>query len=373
LTAPLRGLAVTPLPVTGVPALVYRPAQGGAAPVVVIAHGFAGSQQMMQPFATTLAQAGYVAVTFDFPGHGRNPAPLAGGLSDDKAAAGALLGALGRVVAAARPLGDGRLALLGHSMASDIVVRWALEHPEAEATIALSLFGPEVTADRPRDLLVILGAWEPEFLQAEARRVVGMAVGGAPVEGVTYGDMAAGTARRLVIADGVLEGLSLADRLGLQVLANLLLFGGFPLASAWLGRVRLASALRWARPGWQACAAALLLGVSLWPLAHELLLVLRAAGFTSLRPEHLERVRDLLGQWREFPAGVIVLALAVVPAVLEELFFRGYLFSALLSAGRPGAAVVGQAALFALFHLLVTDALAVERLPPSLLLGLVLG
>ena len=180
--------------------------------MVVIAHGFAGSQQMMQPFATTLAQAGFVAVTFDFPGHGRNPTPLSGGLTDDTAAAGALLGALGRVVEAARPLGDGRLALLGHSMAADIVIRWAFARPEAEptlarpeveATVALSGFGPEVTAGQPRNLLVAVGAWEPEFLQDAARRIVALAAAGPPVPETTYGDFAAGTARRLVLVQGV--------------------------------------------------------------------------------------------------------------------------------------------------------------------------
>src|SRR5436189_3565948 len=49
-----------------------------------------------------------------------------------------------------RSLGDGRLALLGHSMASDIVVRWALDRPDVAATVALSLFGPKVGAGRPR-------------------------------------------------------------------------------------------------------------------------------------------------------------------------------------------------------------------------------
>ncbi|TCZ66200.1 alpha/beta fold hydrolase [Roseicella aquatilis] len=202
--APRRGLEVVPLPAEGVPATLYRAAGGGAAPVVVIAHGFAGSRAMMEPFATTLAQAGYLAAIFDFPGHGRNPAPLPGGLADDAAAAGALLAALDRVVAAARPLGDGRLAVLGHSMAGDIVTRWALRHEEASATVALSLFAPTVTADRPRDLLVMVGAWEPEFLREEARRIVGLAAPGGRAEaGVTYGDPATGTARRLVIVPGV--------------------------------------------------------------------------------------------------------------------------------------------------------------------------
>ena len=203
LSGAAAGLRVERLAIGEIPATVFRPASSGAAPVVVIAHGFAGSQQLMQPFANTLARNGFVAVTFDFPGHGRNPRPLAGGLSDDKAAASALLGTLGRVVEATRGLGDGRLALLGHSMASDIVVRWALDRPEVSATVALSLFGPAVTADRPHNLLLVAGAWEPAFLTGEARRLVGMATDGPVAENATYGSMAEGTARRLVLADGV--------------------------------------------------------------------------------------------------------------------------------------------------------------------------
>ena len=32
----------------------------------------------MQSFALTLAQAGYIVVSFDFMGHGRNPVPMSG-------------------------------------------------------------------------------------------------------------------------------------------------------------------------------------------------------------------------------------------------------------------------------------------------------
>jgi sodium transport system permease protein len=173
---------------------------------------------------------------------------------------------------------------------------------------------------------------------------------------------------------GQQEGLSPGARLALPAAAGVLLFGGLPLAAAWLGHVRPAAAFRWRVAPWPAFGAALLLGVGLAPLVHELTALEYRFGISTLPPEVRERVRDFVGRWRELHPGAVVLALGVVPAVLEELFFRGYLFSALLKgAGRPWAAVVSSAALFALFHLVLGGVLAVERLLPSLLMGLVLG
>ncbi|MFO1057951.1 MAG: alpha/beta fold hydrolase [Dongiaceae bacterium] len=199
------------LRIGAIPATLFQPdGAAPAGPVVVIAHGFAGSQQLMLPAAVTLARNGYRAVTFDFPGHGRNPEPFRGGLSDDAVASRALLDSLDRVVAFARSLpgSDGRLALLGHSMASDIVVRYALAHPEVAATVALSMFGPPgITATAPADLLVVVGGWEPALLRDEGLRVAGLTArqgtGGPAAPGVTYGRFADGTARRFALAPGV--------------------------------------------------------------------------------------------------------------------------------------------------------------------------
>lgn len=199
------GLHLERLRLGGVPVTVFRPAAGPAGPVVVIAHGFAGSQQLMQPFAETLARNGYTAVTFDFPGHGRNLTPMPGMRASEAERGSALQTALARVMrfALGLPGADGRLALLGHSMASDLVVRAAEADPAVVATVAVSLFSPAVTARAPRNLLVIDGALEPPMLTDEARRVVGMTAGGTALPGQTYGRFADGTARRFVLAGGV--------------------------------------------------------------------------------------------------------------------------------------------------------------------------
>jgi hypothetical protein len=200
------GLAITRATVGTTPVTVFAPASGARAPVVVIAHGFAGSQQLMQPFAVSLARNGYVAVTFDFLGHGRNPQPLTGDLTKAEGATKALVEEMAEVAAFARrlPDSDGRLAVLGHSMASDVVVRYAQRDQGVAATIAVSMFSPVVTAVSPRDLLVIVGALEPAALKNEALRVVALAAGTEPPrEGVTYGRFADGTARRVAFSPGV--------------------------------------------------------------------------------------------------------------------------------------------------------------------------
>lgn len=191
--------------VGAIPITLFAPEQTKPAAVAVIAHGFAGSQQLMQPFALTLARNGYLAITFDFPGHGQNPTPLPADLSDQKAFSQALLDALGEVVDHARklPESNGGIALLGHSMASDIVVRYAQAHADIAATVAVSLFFPGATANSPRNLLMIDGALEPAMLRNEALRIVDLTAGGKAKPGTTYGDFSNGSARRFALAGGV--------------------------------------------------------------------------------------------------------------------------------------------------------------------------
>jgi pimeloyl-ACP methyl ester carboxylesterase len=196
LHAARQGAIVTATTVDGTPVTVFRPATGPAGPAVLIAHGFAGSQQLMQSFALTFARNGYVAVTFDFPGHGQNPTPMTGDISKPDGATRTLVEATRAVAGYARAQGDGRLAVLGHSMASDIVVRLAESTPDVAATIAVSMFSPVVTATEPRNLLIIVGDWEG-MLKREALRAISLATAPqAARDGVTYGDPARGSGRR---------------------------------------------------------------------------------------------------------------------------------------------------------------------------------
>lgn len=197
------GVRISTLDIHGNPATLYRPDDGAVGPVVVIAHGFAGSQQLMQSFALAFARNGYVAVTFDFPGHGRNAIPLTGSITETDGATRTLVGELRAVADAARPLGDGRLAVLGHSMATDIVVRFAQSTPRVGATIAVSLLSPVVTDRSPGNLLIIVGDWET-MLKREALRAVGLAtLPAAAAPGVTYGDPARGSGRRMAVSPHV--------------------------------------------------------------------------------------------------------------------------------------------------------------------------
>jgi len=283
------GVAITYERSGSTPVTVYKLASARPGPVIIIAHGFAGSQQLMQPFALTLARNGYVAVTFDFLGHGRNSQPLPGGLTDQNASLKALLDQLGEVVTFAGQFGDGRMALLGHSMASDIVVRYAQVHPDIDATIAVSVFSPVATATSPRNLLIIDGALEPTFLRDEGKRIVALAAKGPVQEGVTYGDFAQGTARRLVFAGGV-------EHIGV-------LYSGDSMAAAldWMNKTyaRQGSGFTDERGGWLGLLFLGLVALA-WPLARLLPVVATAARGSGL-------------PWRR------LLPVAVAPAILTPL------------------------------------------------------
>lgn len=198
-----HGLRVIEETWDGTPVTILHPDAAMPAPAVIIAHGFAGSRQLMEPFAVTLARNGYVAVSLDFQGHGRNAKPLAGDITTEDGATLSLVNELRKVIARARalPMTTDDVAMLGHSMASDIVVRVAVADPNIRATVAVSMFSEEVTATAPRNLLVIVGEYE-NFLASEALKAVALSTERSVVEAVTYGRHTDGTARRAVLANG---------------------------------------------------------------------------------------------------------------------------------------------------------------------------
>jgi hypothetical protein len=131
-----RGLIVETEVVGRTPVTVFRPPHGTSTAVVLVAHGFAGSRQLMQPVAATLARNGFTVVTFDLPGHGRNPTLLTGSITRVDGATRTLVSSTQEVTSYAHGLGAGPLAALGHSMATDAVVCFAEEANDVRATVA---------------------------------------------------------------------------------------------------------------------------------------------------------------------------------------------------------------------------------------------
>jgi pimeloyl-ACP methyl ester carboxylesterase len=190
-SAPQSGLSVRALTRDGVPLLYLVRTDAARAPGVLVAHGFAGSKQVMLGYGYTLAHAGYAVMLWDFDGHAANPAPLdrAAGLQRNVDAALAVLLEQPEVDAA-------RLALVGHSMGSGVAMNAGITAPERyAAVVAISPTGAEVTAEAPRNLLLQAGSWEGRFV-ANAESL--LAAAGGP-----GADLAGGRARQLTVIPNV--------------------------------------------------------------------------------------------------------------------------------------------------------------------------
>src|SRR5207302_8148612 len=88
-----------------------------------------------------------------------------------------------------------------------------------------------------------------------------------------------------------------------------------------------------------------------------------------------ERYADVLEALRlaRQSAGPVVLLSMIMAAVLEELFFRGFLFNALRARAGPWVTIGVTGVLFGLTHVFLGGALGLHRLLPSTALGLILG
>jgi pimeloyl-ACP methyl ester carboxylesterase len=165
----------------------------GARPVIMIGHGFAGSDLLMRGFSFSLAHAGYSVVSWDFNGHGANPNPFPGHIASDvllKNAEDALEAAVAHGLDTSKGI-----AIMGHSMGSGVALDFGVSHPPTSATIAVSPVSRTVTPELPHNLLLMAGSLEQRFVRT-AEELLSDAGGPG-------GDPSEGTARELYVVQGV--------------------------------------------------------------------------------------------------------------------------------------------------------------------------
>lgn len=160
------GLVVRSLEHEGVPVLFVAPSNAEKIPGVLIAHGYAGSKQLMLGYAHVLAHAGYAVMLWDFDSHGANAKPLEQGSLEQN------LNTAYKAFVEQPEVDSSRLALLGHSMGSGAVMSAAIRHINRfAATVAVSPTGANITPLAPRNLQLQAGSWEGRFV-ANAERLL---------------------------------------------------------------------------------------------------------------------------------------------------------------------------------------------------------
>lgn len=166
------------------------------------------------------------------------------------------------------------------------------------------------------------------------------------------------------------EGLGVSGQLAANAVVMFLLFFGIPATAAIACRAVFRSTFQLKRPSFIAILGGALLGVSLWPFAFELEILTVAEERITVLRELFEPIReklDAVSLW------VKLVTLAIVPAIAEEWFFRGFLLSSLRSRLAAWLAVLVSGLLFGAFHVIVQDGLFFERMVPTAFLGLILG
>jgi dienelactone hydrolase len=184
------GLQVRSFQRDNVPLLYLAPQGAKAVPGVLVAHGFAGSKQLMLGYGHVLAQAGYGVMLWDFDGHGANGTRL------QRYELQQNLDVALQALLEQPEIDSRRLALLGHSMGSGIVMTAGIRNSDRfAATIAVSPTDASVTPQAPRNLQLQAGSGEGSFV-ANAQRLLAQAGG-------ENANLSTGAGRELVVIPGV--------------------------------------------------------------------------------------------------------------------------------------------------------------------------
>ena len=143
------------------------------------------------------------------------------------------------------------------------------------------------------------------------------------------------------------------------------LFVLFPLFILVYWKIDVVNALALRLPSGRHLIAAGLLGLTAWVPTHEMNVLQKE--LVGIPQAVLDSAAVLQATLADMHPLLAVTLLALVPAVCEELLFRGFLLGGLLGAARKWTAILGSAAVFGVFHFFLF------KFPVTALLGVVLA
>ncbi len=191
-------------------AKLLRPVEATAdnpLPGVVYIHGYQNNRETSDPYCIELARRGIVALCIDAIGRGNSGVPGDPEAADFDPTYG---GRSSLEYLRALPFVDaGAVGMMGHSLGAEMAYTVALDDPDVRALVVSGFaYRDDATFDRPHNMLMIFGQYDEyrtrmtetddfaaEWLSSPRTRRVIPAEN--PQFATTYGDFAAGTARRV--------------------------------------------------------------------------------------------------------------------------------------------------------------------------------
>ena len=86
--------------------------------------------------------------------------------------------------------------IIGHSKASDIIIRSASLHPSLNSAVAISAYTDALKAKEPKNVLILNGQWEPQ-LRSKSLEILQNIGFDNPKEGKLYGALDDNTIRKV--------------------------------------------------------------------------------------------------------------------------------------------------------------------------------
>jgi dienelactone hydrolase len=198
----------------GIPvrAKLLRPVGATAAkpmPGVVYIHGYQNNRETGDAYCIELARRGFVVLNIDAIGRGNSGIPNDPGEPDFDETYGGLTSL--EYLRSLPFVNPESVGMMGHSLGAEMAYNVALQETDVKALVITGFaYTLEATFDRPTNMLMVIGKYdeyrermtgtddiEAEWMDTPQTR--GAIPVGDPQLGVTYGDFAAGTARRVFV------------------------------------------------------------------------------------------------------------------------------------------------------------------------------